>query len=175
LLILPTNQGTIYSNCDQVVLYLNDSLIDRRTPTINQFSDYLDYPPFHFNLDHFEPGTLRAVGLIDDQKAAVDSVHTSAEPFGIQLQIDSSGGKDDELNDLYFVYATIVDSSGNMVHSAENEILFELQGNGELIGANPVKAEAGVAAILMKKGKRGSEFRITAYSDGLQSGVINGD
>ncbi|MEM0940647.1 MAG: glycoside hydrolase family 2 TIM barrel-domain containing protein [Bacteroidota bacterium] len=158
----PTNVR-VYSNCEQIELYLNDSLIGVKDPTINQFSDHLAYPPFEFVVDHFEPGKLMAIGLIDGTFAVKDSVSTPGEPTNIRLSIDSLRHNTEELEDVFFVYAEITDSEGNLVPTASHKITFELQGYGELIGENPINAEAGIATILFK-GEL-STNKVTASSD----------
>jgi len=54
----------------------------------------------------------------------------------------------------------ITDANGTVVPSATNEIYFNLKGAGELIGENPVKAEAGIASVLFKGNPR--KVRISA-------------
>jgi beta-galactosidase len=53
---------TAYSNCEEVALYLNDVLVAKQKPLLNQNSDQLKHPPFLFKLDKFISGTLRAEG-----------------------------------------------------------------------------------------------------------------
>lgn len=166
----PTNIR-VFSNCDQVELYLNDSLIMVKDPTVNQFSDHLVHPPFEFVVDHFEPGKLTAIGLIDGKMIVKDSVSTPGDPTNIRLSIDSLGRTTEELEDVFFVYSEITDSEGNLVPTASHQITFELQGVGELIGENPVNAEAGVATILFKGVP--SANKITASSDRQYSLTLN--
>src|SRR5690606_33911182 len=48
---------TVYSNCTEIALYLNDSLVERKKTDKDSFSDTLNFPPFVFNLESFKPGT----------------------------------------------------------------------------------------------------------------------
>ncbi len=160
----PTNIR-VFSNCEQVDLWLNDSLIAMQTPTIKQFSDQLPHPPFEFVVNHFEPGKLTARGFINGNMVAMDNVYTPGNPNALRLSIDALGGGKEELNDIIFVYAEVIDSAGTLVPNSTNKVQFELSGKGELIGVNPVNAEAGIASILFKGDV--SEIMIKASSQGL--------
>ena len=159
----------VFSNCEQVTLYLNDSLISTNQPLVNQFSDQLTYPPFEFDIDHFEPGTLRAQGLINGELVAEDRIGTPGEPYGIRLKVDSLSSSYQEENDLLFVYAEITDRDGNIIPTAFNEVTFDIAGNAELIGENPVKAEAGIASILIRLNEGTTGIAISADSEHLAS------
>lgn len=140
----------VFSNCDALELYLNDSLVSRQKPVINEFSDHLPHPPFEFNLGGFEPGQLRAVGLINDRSVADDIVNSPGVPTAIRIVVDKVGTRYKETNDLVFVYAEVIDASGHNVPEYSSDVYFELNGPGELIGSNPVRAEAGIATILFR-------------------------
>ena len=71
-------------------------------------------------------------------------------PVGVRIRIDTLGAFAEEQNDLFFVYAEIIDENGSVVPTATDEIAFQLEGPGELIGRNPLQAEAGIASILFK-------------------------
>ena len=140
----------VFSNCNQVALYLNDRFIGIESPTINEFSNYLKHPPFEFNLKEFKPGTLKAVGLINGEEKAIDLVSTPRKPTKIIVKIDNEEKIAVEKNDIFFIYAEIVDLNGTIVSNAFNLVTFNLNGSGELVGENPVKAEAGIATILFR-------------------------
>jgi beta-galactosidase len=165
---------TAYSNCDEVALYLNDVLVAKQKPTINQNSDQLQHPPFIFNLDTFIPGTLRAEGLINGKKVVSNVVKTPETPAKIELAYDiSSTPINPDFPDMIFVYAKIADANGTVIPTATNEITFSLlEGNAELIGENPVKAEAGIATIILKTTHFRKPITIKASGANLQNGVL---
>lgn len=156
----------VFSNCEEVALYLNDSLIAVNRPVVDEFSDQLLHAPFQFNIDHFVSGQLKAIGIVEGQPVAKDSVMTPGQPTAIKMEIDTTGVLLNDEEDLFFVYASIVDTAGNFVPTATNEVLFVLEGEGTLIGENPVKAEAGIASILVKSKSR--DVRIDAIMEKLQ-------
>ena len=161
---------TVYSNCDEVGLYLNDILVAKQKPLINENSDKLKHPPFVFKMDKFIPGTLRADGFINGKKVVSNLVKTPESATKIELAYDISATPiNADSPDMIFVYAKIVDANGTVVPTATNEVSFSLsEGNAELIGENPVKAEAGIATIILKTKNLKSPIKLLAKSDDLQ-------
>ncbi|WP_234997584.1 glycoside hydrolase family 2 TIM barrel-domain containing protein [Hymenobacter roseosalivarius] len=145
-----SKQVVVYSNCDEVELSLNGKVIARQRPDKNTFSDQLPHPPFTFTLPAFSPGTLRAVGYYQGKAAAQTERRTPGVPKSIKLSY-ARHGKDLAAgqNDAVFVYAAVVDANGTVIPDAATAVRFSTQGL-ELIGDNPVKAEAGIATILLK-------------------------
>jgi beta-galactosidase len=160
---------TVYSNCEEVGLYLNDVLVAKQKPLINANSDQLKHAPFLFNLDKFVTGTLRADGFINGKKVVSNVVKTPESPTKIELAYDiSSIPINPDSPDMIFVYAKIMDSNGTVITTATNEVTFSLlEGNAELIGENPVKAEAGIATIILKTKNLKSPIKVLAKSENL--------
>jgi beta-galactosidase len=169
----PTNV-TVYSNCDEVALYLNGTLIARQKPTSNAASDLLDHPPFIFNIGGFRPGTLSAEGFIKGQKVTADIVKTPGKPSQLKLEYDlSSKPISKDFPDVVFVYAKTTDESGTIIPDAATEVTFTLNGSdAQLIGENPIKAEAGVATILLRTTTFKKPLHIKASSTGLKAAEI---
>jgi beta-galactosidase len=164
---LPSSGNTVrvFSNADSVQLFRNDTLIAIQGPDSDPTSVNLKHPPFTFTLPGYAPGTLRAVGLRKGAEVITHSVTTAGPPAALRLFADFSnktlkaGG-----SDVIFIYATIVDSLGNAVHNADSLVEFSVRGNGELIGHNPARAEAGVASILLRAGPNPGKIMIRALS-----------
>jgi beta-galactosidase len=165
---------TIYSNCDEVSLYLNDVLVGRQKPTINQNSDKLKHAPFIFKVEKFIAGTLRAEGFIKGEKVVSTIVKTPESATKIELSYDvSSKAINPSSPDMVFVYAKITDENGTVIPDAINEVTFALsKGDAELIGENPVKAEAGIATIILKTTSLKKPIKITSSSERLQNGTL---
>jgi beta-galactosidase len=74
---------------------------------------------------------------------------------------------------MVFVYAKITDENGTIISTATNEVTFALtKENAEFIGENPVKAEAGIATIILKTTNFKKPIMITAFSENLYNGGI---
>jgi beta-galactosidase len=163
----------IFSNCDEVELFLNDKTLGIQKPDTDQFSKNLSHPPFTFNLAAYKPGKLTAIGYIKGKKVAVNSISTPGSAFKIHIQADLSGknlvaGK----NDVIFIHAYVTDTNGTLIPDADNVIKFSIKGNGELIGKQSINAEAGIATILLKAGNNPGPITIEASSDKLVSGDL---
>ncbi|WP_324719297.1 glycoside hydrolase family 2 protein [Salinimicrobium sp. HB62] len=161
---------TVYSNTDEVALYLNGELLEKKEPERTEFSDELWYPPYRFSLQQFVPGELKAVGYIDGQEVASHTVHTPGKASKIELSVDISGKElSRESLDIVFVYARILDEKGSLVHTADLPVSFKITSgeNAELIGENPIAAEAGIASILLRTSEFTSALSIEASAEGL--------
>jgi len=172
---LPSSGNTVkvYSNADSVQLFRNDTLIAIQGPDRDPASVNLKHPPFTFTLPDYIPGTLRASGRRKGAEFGTFAVTTPGPPSAIRLSADFSnkplkaGG-----SDVIFIYATLVDSIGNPVHNADSLVEFSVRGNGDLIGNNPVRAEAGVASILLRAGKNPGKIMIRALSGEMAEAEI---
>lgn len=167
------NDVKIYSNCDEVELWLNDKLIERRKPDTNRNSTNLKHPPFTFDEVVYQKGKLTAKGFVNGKQIAETSVSTPEAPAKIELLVDeSSMPLQANCNDVVFVYAKVLDTNGNYVPSVTNKIKFSIEGDAELIGGNPSISEAGIATILLKVGKTKGDIKITAFSEALDTNSI---
>ncbi|MBC6607680.1 DUF4982 domain-containing protein [Hymenobacter sp. BT188] len=167
-----SKQVVVYSNCDEVELSLNGKVVARQQPDKNNFSDQLPHPPFTFTLPNYTPGTLRAVGYYQSKKAAQMERRTPGAAKSIKLSY-AHNGKDltASQNDAVLVYASVVDENGTVVPDAINSVRITAKG-GELIGDNPVKAEAGIATILLKMPPRQGTSQLSATADGIASTML---
>lgn len=164
----PDNTVRVFSNADTVILYRNDTLVAKQGPDRNVNTVNLTHPPFTFTTDGYRPGTLKAVGLHNGQEYAVHTVTTPGPPSAIRLSVELSNKLlRADGSDAVFLYATLVDSLDNPVQSASSLIEFSVRGDAVLIGDNPVKAEAGIASILLKAGTNPGKIMISASSDSM--------
>ncbi|MGQ7946111.1 glycoside hydrolase family 2 protein [Flavobacterium sp. WC2509] len=165
---------TVYSNCDEVALYLNDILVAKEKPLVNTNSDELKHAPFVFKINKFAAGTLRAEGFIKGKKVVSDIVKTPETAAKIELSYDvSSQLINPAAPDMVFVYAKIVDKNGTLIPTATDEVTFALtDGNAELVGGNPIKAEAGIATIVLKTKDLKKKIVVQASSVALKSNTL---
>lgn len=162
----------VYSSTDEVELQLNGKTIARQKPDTDANATHLPHPPFTFEVPKYEPGTLTAIGYINNQKVVTHEQRTAGKPAKLILRADYSGRKlQAGVNDMVFVYASIADANGVVVPDAMNQVTFSAAGDAEIVGAKAVDAEAGIAAILVKAGKQAGAIKIQAQSDGLAAGT----
>lgn len=159
----------IFSNCEEVALYLNDQLIEKKSPRRDAFSDSLPFPPFHFEMKNFQPGSLKAIGFINGKAVAEHIVTTPGQAHQIRLTYDLSNvplleNQQDEI----FIYASITDRNGIIIPEASSDISFSVEGfHARLVGQNPIAAEAGIATIILQTIKREGPIKIKAQASGL--------
>lgn len=171
-----TTSIRIFSNTEEVALYLNNDLIERKESDQNEISDSLDYPPFTFELDAFQEGELRAVGFIDGKEVAKHSIKTPGKAVKIELEADLSGKNlNKERPDMIFVYAKIVDKNGTVIPTANNMVEFSLDGdpkNVTIIGGTGINAEAGIATILLRTENFSGPIKLRASAPSLNESTI---
>jgi beta-galactosidase len=164
----------VYSDCEEVALFLNNKLIGKQKAIKDEVSDKLPKPPFIFDAQHFEAGTLKAIGYINNKAVMEYAVTTSGKDSYIKLTYDKSVKplKADGA-DVVFVYATVCDATGNPVSGSNTAIQFSVKGNGKLIGQNPISAEAGIATILLQASAIPGNITVEAKAEGLAPAKIN--
>jgi beta-galactosidase len=162
---------TVFSNCDQVSLYLNNTLVATQSPVTGT---NLEHPKFSFNVSAFQSGTLRADGLIGGTVRATHSVTTPGTATRIVVSIDTA---DMPLaadgSDIAIVYASILDANGTVVPTASNSVTFTLSGPADFIGNNPQPADAGIATILLRSRTTGGLITVSASATGLTGGSVS--
>ena len=161
----------VFSNCNEVELLLNGQSAGRQTPDQYAFSDYLAHPPTTFKLKEFVPGELRAIGFIDGKKVASYVVRTPEAVDHLQLTTDESGFPVAE-NDVIFIYASLRDENGTLCPDNGESIAFSVEGEGELIGTNPMVTEAGIATILLKTGMNSGKILVKTQSETIKNDSI---
>jgi hypothetical protein len=139
----------VFSNCEEVALYLNGKFIERRHPDASRMTTNLKHAPFTFRLGQFQPGELKAVGFIAGRKVTTCESRTPGEANHLTLEFDTSGksfaagGKD-----ILFCHASLMDKTGTVVPMAGTPVVFGATGQVRLVGGNPVISEAGIATVL---------------------------
>lgn len=159
----------VYSNAEEVGLYLNDNLVARKKPTKNSISEELPHPPFEFEVSKFEKGTLKAIGYVNGKEVATHLVSTPEKPERLELVSDTRGiAIATNSPDVIFVYAKIVDEHGTLVSNSNALVEFKIEGsNAEIIGQNSIQAEAGIATILVRTELKQGSIKISATSENL--------
>lgn len=165
----------VFSNADEVELFLNGRSVGKQRPDQNRISNNLNHPPFSFDLPSFETGTLNAVAYIAGKMVAEHGVSTPEEPKKLSLRIDTSGKAPKAgVNDLTFVYASIVDDKGTVVPVNGASLSVSVAGDATIVNPDAIVTSAGIAAILLRLGDQAGEIIITASVQGqdFERGLI---
>lgn len=164
----------VFSNCAEVELRLNGSVVGRQSPARAISMQYLPHPPFVFDLPRFEPGQLEAVGLIGGKVSASHVVGTPSAPVKLQLHIENEGvaaaaGE----SDLLFAHASWLDEKGNLCVGETGEVAFTVEGGAEIVGPAKIASEAGIASVLLRLPVGVRNFRLTATAAGSKLPLVS--
>ncbi|WP_345276906.1 polysaccharide deacetylase family protein [Litoribaculum gwangyangense] len=164
----------IFSNCDEVELFLNGKSLGRNKPDKNRISNNLKHPPFIFKVNSFEEGKLEAKGYINNNLVASHLVQTPKKPNRIEVVVDNKDCENLKLetNDIFFVNAFVKDENGMVVPDYTGEITFSVGKGVQLIGENPVNCEAGIASILIKTSLDIKDIELHATSSDILNSSI---
>ncbi|MCJ8163288.1 DUF4982 domain-containing protein [Pontibacter sp. E15-1] len=171
-----TKEVVVYSNAEEVGLYLNGKQIARQRPDKSGIYKGLQHPSFRFSIQRYEAGKLTAKGWAGGSVMAEKSVFTPRRASGIKLALDTVGRAfEADGGDILVGYAYVVDENGTVIKDNAQEISFSVKGpasivgDGTTIGANPVKAANGHAPILIKAGTTAGKITLTASAKGLKN------
>jgi len=153
---------TVFSNCEEVSLHLNDRLVRRARPVQTALTQHLPHPPFFFDLDRFEPGVLKAVGYIGGQPLATHVLATPGPLARLELVVDELGvrvraGEPDVL----FVHARLCDATGMLCVAETTPVSFTVQGAARM-GPAMNEAEAGIASVVVRVPVGAKDFSVVA-------------
>jgi beta-galactosidase len=188
-----------YSNCDNVELFLNGKSVGMKGYAFPRFGMQGRYgqsgpqamngvrttSDLHLTWDvPYEPGTLRAVGTKNGQTVATVEVSTTGDPAAVELSVDRENLRADR-RDVAHVTVKVVDAQGRVHPDADNEITFEIQGEGRLIGLDngdmsnledfkgkQRKAFHGLCLAIVQSNANAGSIRVTATSPGLKSSTV---
>ena len=129
---------------------------------------HLEHAPFTFHNISFEPGFLKAIGRKGGVDAAVAVVRTPLEPESLAIQCDFSGkGLAADGSDFIFVYVKVLDVNGTVVPTAEPELCVEIDGPAIVINPELIRAEAGIATIMLQSRPIPGAITISVSAEGL--------
>ncbi|MDO6761251.1 glycoside hydrolase family 2 TIM barrel-domain containing protein [Tamlana sp. 2_MG-2023] len=165
----------VFSNCQEVELYLDEKLIASKLPDHDITKQNLKHPSFTFR-HQWTSGTLKAIGYTNGEKVTEFTRRKAGKPHHIQVEFNIkdqpfyAGG-----SDIRLIYASILDENGEVVTNTKNEIQFLVSGAGELIDngkieANPALVYNGVAAMYVRGTSDTGTITITAKAKGVKSG-----
>ncbi|WP_205702980.1 sugar-binding domain-containing protein [Botryobacter ruber] len=167
---------TIFSNCDEVELFLNGKSLGTRPKPAND-------SPRNWTLT-FEKGTIKAVGRNKGKEVAVHELKTAGEPARIVVTADKKKLAHD-FEDVSYVTATVVDANGIPCPNATPKISFSLTGpgtiaavdNGNLTSHEPFQAKErsayrGEAVAILKASASTGKIVLKATAPGLQEGTV---
>lgn len=192
----------IYSNARSVELFKDGESLGKQTfDTITPYQDEKgEDVVYQVNPDDenklylewripYEPGTLKAVAYDEnDEVVAEDVMTTAGDPAAISLSADRQVIESDG-RDLSYITVDVLDADGNFVPTADNQMYFDITGDGKIVGVDngnapswerykdydgvwKRKAFSGKALVIVQSTKENGSFTLTATGDGLSSDSI---
>ncbi len=164
----------VFSNCDEVELSLNGRSLGRRRSSEIAERGHLPHPPVVFDVPCFEAGVLEAVGLLDGLAVTCHRVATPGRAAVLSLMADTLGVVPGAAEaDVITVHARVVDAQGTLCVRDEPWVSFSVEGAAALVGPSSVRAEAGVASIVLRVPAGATGWRVdgqAAVPEGLLTG-----
>jgi beta-galactosidase len=187
-----------YTNCDTVELFLNDRSFGVKGyefPRLGMELRWGNLPErakvlrttadLHLSWDvPYEPGTLKAIGIKGGKVVSTAIVSTTGEAATIALSADRNTITADGRDVVHFA-VQILDGNGLVVPDAENELVFNLEGEGKLIGvdngdprshedyrSNRRRAFHGLALAVVQSTRKAGSIQMTAASPPLKSASV---
>ena len=189
---------TCFTNCDTVELFLNGRSLGMKGyafPRLGMEVRWGNMPDrakvlrttgdLHLSWDVlYEPGSLKAVGTKDGKVVATAEIFTTGQPAAIGLSSDRESLVTDQ-RDVAHVAVCILDDKGRVVPTANNEVSFEIEGAGLLLGtdngdpashedykSNRRKAFNGICLAIVKSSGKAGWIQVKAVSPALQSASV---
>ena len=166
----------IYSNCDEVELFLNGKSLGKKTKPA-------DDSPRNWKVT-FEAGTIKAVGINGVKIVAEYELKTAGKPAKIMLSV-SKNTLQNNWDDVVFAQVTVTDESGTIIPNAADVIKFETKGEGGVVAvdsgdfnshepyqAQERKAYQGICFAMLKANANKGNIKLTASADGLKSASV---
>jgi beta-galactosidase len=170
---------SIFSNCEQVELFLNGKSLGVKPQTTNSSPREWRFP--------YAAGTLRAVGRNGGQEAANDELRTAGAPAAVALTANRTTARP-EFDDVVFVRGTITDANGVRIPDWDTTVSFSVSGPGVILATdngklndltpfpNPARTvkDGRILALVRATAPMG-KIVITATAKGLPAGTITLD
>lgn len=167
-----------YNNADEVELFVNDRSLGRSSKSAERLHALWEGV-------EFEPGEITAVAYKDGEEVMRHTRKTAGEAYEIRLTTDREMLSADGY-DLAYVTVECFDKEGNPVPTAMNQLYFDVEGAGELMGVdngNAVGTESlkgstmklfngkALAIIRTLRDVQG-DIRLTVRGDGVKDATL---
>lgn len=167
------NPITVFSNCDEIDVYMGTALHGKFQPDTQQYP-HLPHSPFTVPLEITWGSAfkdLKIIGYYKGEAVAEQYFPINSQPRKLELSVDH-----DELNadgaDMTWLRVKVTDEYGNLQRYANPVVTFSVDGSAELIGTNPFPLIGGQAGLLIKATKDVGTVTITASAERLETATV---
>lgn len=168
----------VFSNCDSVRLSIYDGAKSWTLPVVHReggmpsapvvFKDVWDLREarnYSYTNKNWQAVNMVAEGIVDGKVVATERKMPSRRSTKLRLYADWEGKPlVADGSDFIVVVAEVTDDNGNVRRLAKENIVFEVEGEGEIIGdasihANPRPVEWGSAPVLIRSTRTPARLR----------------
>ena len=171
----------VFSNCDSVRLSVYDGARSWTLPVKHEAGhmpsapvvfknvwDFWEARDYSYTKKNWQAVNMVAEGIVDGKVVATQRKMPSRRSTKLRLYTDWEGKPlVADGSDFIVVVAEVTDDNGNVRRLAKENIVFTVEGEGEIIGdasihANPRPVEWGSAPVLMRSTRTPGKIRISA-------------
>lgn len=171
----------VFSNCDSVRLSVYDGTRSWTLPVVHEKGHMPNAPVFFKNVWNFweareysykqknwQKVNMVAEGIMDGKVVCSTKRMPSRRSTKLRLYVDTEGKSlVADGSDFIVVVAEVTDDSGHTRRLAKENIVFTVEGEGEIIGdasiyANPRPVEFGSAPVLIRSTRNPGKIKVTA-------------
>lgn len=174
------NDVTVFTNCDEVrlIIYEKDTLrqkVPRKNPgmpnppvTFKNVYDFNQMRILPYVEKKWQQVSFIAEGLIEGKVVCREKKMPARRSTKLRLSIDNAGQNlTADGSDFIPVICEVTDDEGNVRRLAKEQILFTVEGEGEIIGnaaigANPRTVEFGSAPVLIRSTTTAGKIKVKA-------------
>ncbi|MBQ8521095.1 MAG: glycoside hydrolase family 2, partial [Bacteroides sp.] len=171
----------VFSNCDSVRLSVYDDTRSWTLPVVHEkghmpntpvvFKDVWDFweaRELSYKQKNWQKVNMVAEGIIDGKVVCTTKKMPSRRSTKLRLYVDTEEkALVADGSDFIVVVAEVTDDSGHTRRLAKENIVFTVEGEGEIIGdasihANPRPVEFGSAPVLIRSTRMAGKIKVTA-------------
>lgn len=175
------SEVVVFSNCDSVRLSIYDGEKSWVKPVEHKIGsmpnapvvfenvfDFWEAREYSYIQKNWQKVNMVAEGIINGEVVCRVKKMPSRRSTKLRLNIDHQGqGLIADGSDFVVVIAEVTDDSGNVRRLAKENIVFTVEGEGEIIGdehinANPRAVEFGSAPVLIRSTKKPGKIKVKA-------------
>lgn len=172
----------VFSNCDSVRLSVYDGTKSWTLPVVHAKGhmpnapvifkgvwDFWEARDYSYVQKNWQKVNMTAEGIIDGKVVCTQKKMPSRRSTKLRLSVDSQGVPlVADGSDFITVIAEVTDDNGNVRRLAKENIVFTVEGEGEIIGdasiyANPRPVEFGSAPVLVRSTGTAGKIRVKAH------------
>lgn len=172
----------VFSNCDSVRLSMYDGTKTWTLPVVHAQGhmpsapvifknvwDFWEAREYSYKQKNWQKVNMLAEGIIDGKVVCTMKRMPSRRSTKLRMYADTEGKQlVADGSDFIVVVAEVTDDSGNVRRLAKENIVFTVEGEGEIIGdasinANPRSVEFGTAPILIRATRNVGKIKVKAH------------